>query len=182
MFAKRRTPPNQLGLGLNLLTKKTRKREFLDEMDRVVPWGALVQIVEPHSPRAKTGRPPFAIETMLRSHYLQQWFGLSDPAMEEVLHDVPLYREFAGPGDDVSRLPDETTNPFIEPEFVAERVEKMKASIRAKVGHPFRVIKQQFGFTKMRYRGLAKNTAQIVMLFALSNLRMARRRLMGVVG
>jgi Transposase domain (DUF772) len=96
MIAKRVTPPSQLGLGLNLSTKKTRKREFLDEMDRVVPWSAPVQIVEPYSPRAKTGRPPFAIETMLRVHYLQQWFGLSDPAMEEALHDVPLYREFAG--------------------------------------------------------------------------------------
>ena len=63
---------------------------------------------------------------------------------------------------------------------MAERVEKMKASIRAKVEHPFRVIKQQFGFTKVRYRGLAKNTAQIVTLFALSNLWMARRRLMQV--
>jgi transposase, IS5 family len=73
-------------------------------------------------------------------------------------------------------------NPFIEPEFVAERVEQMKASIRAKVEHPFRVLKRQFGFTKVRYRGLAKNTAQIVTLFALSNLWMARRRLMGVHG
>lgn len=109
MISKRVTPPNQLGLGLNLSTKKTRKREFLDEMDRIVPWSALVQIVEPHAPRAKTGRPPFAIETMLRIPYLQQWFGLSDPAMEESLHDVPLYREFTGLGDGVSRLPDETT-------------------------------------------------------------------------
>ena len=70
----------QISLGLNLSTKKTRKREFLEEMERVVPWGVLVQIVEPHYPKAKTGRPPFAIETMLRIHYLQQWFALSDPA------------------------------------------------------------------------------------------------------
>jgi IS5 family transposase len=63
----------QLGLGLNLSTKKTRKREFLEEMERVVPWRALVQIVEPHCPRAKTGRPPFAVETMLRIHYLHVW-------------------------------------------------------------------------------------------------------------
>jgi transposase, IS5 family len=317
----------QLGLGLNLSTKKTRKREFLEEMERVVPWGVLVQIVEPHYPKAKTGRPPFGIETMLRIHYLQQWFGLSDPAMEEALHDVPLYREFAKLDGVTARLPDETTilrfrhllekydlavdmlrvvndllqrkglllrsgtavdatlisapsstkntegqrdpemhqakkgnnwyfgmkahigvdmasglvhsvattaanvadvtmagallhgdeeaafgdagyqgvhkrpeaagptwhvamrpgkrrklNPFIEPEFVAERVEKMKASIRAKVEHPFRVLKRQFGFTKVRYRGLAKNTAQIVTLFALSNLWMARRSLMKVQG
>ena len=69
-------------------------------------------------------------------------------------------------------------NPFIEPDFAAERVEKMKAGIRAKVEHPFRVIKRQFGFTKVRYRGLAKNTAQLVTLFALSNLWMARTNLM----
>jgi IS5 family transposase len=75
-------PMKQLGLGLNLATKKTRKREFLDEMERVVPWAALVQIVEPYYPKAKTGRPPFGIKTMLRVHYLQQWFALSDPAME----------------------------------------------------------------------------------------------------
>jgi IS5 family transposase len=73
-------------------------------------------------------------------------------------------------------------NPFIEPDFVAECVEKMKASIRAKVEHPFRVLKRQFGFTKVRYRGLKKNTTQIVTLFALSNLWMARRQLMGAPG
>ena len=60
----------------------------------------------------------------------------------------------------------------------AERWEHFKASIRAKVEHPFRVVKRQFGYTKVRYRGLAKNTAQVLTLFALSNLWMARRRLM----
>jgi transposase, IS5 family len=327
MSATANTAMKQLGLGLSLSTKKTRKAKFLDEMERVVPWSALVAIVEPHCPRAKTGRPPFAVETMLRIHYLQQWFSLSDPAMEEALHDTPLFREFAKIGQGVTRLPDETTilrfrhllerhdlapdmlrlvndilgakglllrtgtvvdatliaapsstknadgqrdpemkqtkkgnnwyfgmkahigvdaqsglvhtvagtaanvndlnmagallhgeeevafgdagyqgvhkrpeaqgpawhvvmrrglrrklNPFIESDFVAERVEKMKASIRAKVEHPFRVVKQQFGFTKVRYRGLGKNTAQLVTLFALSNLWMARRDLMGARG
>lgn len=99
----------QLGLGLNLSTKRTRKREFLDEMERVVPWAALVQVVEPYYPKAKTGRPPFGIEAMLRIHYLQQWFALSDPAMEEALHDMPVFREFAKLGDGMARLPDETT-------------------------------------------------------------------------
>lgn len=311
----------QISLGLNLSTKKTRKREFLDEMGRVVPWKALVQIIEPYWPKSKTGRPPFAIETMLRIHYMQQWFGLSDPAMEEALHDVPLYLEFAQLSSGATRIPDESTilrfrhllekhdlavdmlrvvndileakglmlrtgtavdatlisapsstknnsgerdpemhqtkkgnqwyfgmkahigvdswsglvhtvvgtsanvhdinvaaellngeehvvfgdsgyrgigkrieaqgptwhvamqpgkrrkiNEFIYPGMVVERVEKMKASIRAKVEHPFRVIKRQFGYTKVRYRGLKKNTAQIVTLFALSNLWMARRK------
>ncbi|WP_431261527.1 IS5 family transposase [Roseateles chitinivorans] len=317
----------RLGLGFNLSTKKTRKREFLEEMEHVVPWGVLVQVVDPYYPKAKTGRPPFPVETMLRIHYLQQWFGLSDPAMEEALHDVPLYREFARLEGATDRLPDETTilrfrhllekhnlavdmlrvvndllgykglmlrsgtaidatliaapsstkniegerypemkqskkgnnyyfgmkahigvdaasglvhtvvttsgnvsdinmagallhgdeeaafggagyqgvhkrpeaagptwhvamrpgkrrllNPFIEPDFVAERAEKMKASIRAKVEHPFRVLKRQFGFTKVRYRGLFKNTSQIVTLFALSNLWMARKQLMEMRG
>jgi IS5 family transposase len=320
-------PMKQLGLGVNLSTKRTRKREFLDEMERVVPWAALVQVVEPYYPKAKTGRPPFGIETMLRIHYLQQWFALSDPAMEEALHDMPVFREFAKLDDGVARLPDETTilrfrhllekhdlatdmlrvvndilqakglmmkkgtvvdatliaapsstknaegerdpemkqakkgnqwyfgmkahigvdahsglvhsvvgtaasvndvtqagsllhgeeeaafgdagyqgvhkrpeatgptwhvamrpglrrklNPFIEPEFIAEQIERAKASVRAKVEHPFRVLKRQFGYTKVRYRGLAKNTAQIVTLFALGNLWMARRRLTGTAG
>ena len=61
-------------------------------------------------------------------------------------------------------------------------LERAKASIRAKVEHPFRVLKRQFGYTKVRYRGLKKNTAQIVTLFALSNLWMARQRLMGSMG
>ena len=73
-------------------------------------------------------------------------------------------------------------NPFIEPQVLAEQAEKIKASIRAKVEHPFRVLKRQFGYAKVRYRGLAKNTAQIVTLFALSNLWMARRQLMGARG
>ena len=103
------TAMKQLGLGLKLSTKRTRKREFLDEMERVVPWAALVQVAQPYYPKAKTGRPPFGIETMLRIHYLQQWFALSDPAMEEALHDMPVFREFAKLGDGVTRLPDETT-------------------------------------------------------------------------
>lgn len=68
-------------------------------------------------------------------------------------------------------------NPFIEPDFVAGRVDKMKVSIRAKVEHPFRVIKQHLGFTKVRYEGLAEKTTQVVKLFPLRNLWMARRNL-----
>ena len=59
-----------------------------------------------------------------------------------------------------------------------EQAEKLKASVRAKVEHPFRVIKRQFGHVKVRYRGLAKNTAQLVTLFALSNLWMVRKRIL----
>ena len=316
----------QISLGLNLSTKKTRKREFLEEMDRVVPWDALVQIVAPYYTRAKTGRPAFAIETMLRIHYLQQWFGLSDPAMEEALHDVPVYREFAKLDGVLERLPDESTilrfrhlleknnlaadmlrvvndllgckglllktgtavdatlinapsstknasgerdremhqtkkgnqwyfgmkahigvdadsglvhsvittpanandvtqaNALLHgqeveaygdsgyqgadkradarsdvrwhvamrpgkrkgldksqlKERLVDEIQRINARIRAKIEHPFRVIKQQFGFTKVRYKGLAKNTGQIVTLFALANLWLARKKLLAL--
>lgn len=95
--------------GLNLSTKRTRKREFLDEMQRVVPWAELVALVTPLAPKGGKGRPPFTVETMLRIHFMQQWFSFSDPGMEEALHDVPLLREFAGLDNWSTRLPDEST-------------------------------------------------------------------------
>jgi len=317
----------QTDLGLNLTTKRTRKREFLAQMERVVPWAALVELVSPYAPEGKKGRPPFAVQTMLRIHFMQQWFTLSDPAMEEALHDIALFREFAGLGWD-GRLPDESTilrfrhllerhklaeqilaavNDLLQgkglmlkagtvvdatliaapsstknqsgerdPEMhqtkkgnqwhfgmkahigvdaesglvhtvrgtaanvndvveansllhgqetdvfadagyqgaakrpdakddvnwhvamrpgkrraldkaktldkLIDQVERIKASVRAKVEHPFRVIKQQFGHVKVRYRGLKKNTAQLRTLFALSNLWMARAKLLVLDG
>jgi len=95
--------------GLNLSTRRTCKREFLDEMNRVVPWSDLNALIEPHYPRGKTGRPPMGLDVMLRVHLLQQWSGLSDPAMEEAQRDLPLYREFAGLEGPIRRLPDEST-------------------------------------------------------------------------
>ena len=94
---------------MNLTTKRSRKREFLAQVERVVPWSALVAVIESHAPTGNRGRPPFVLETMLRNHFMQQWFTLSDPAMEEALHDVPLFRDFAGLRWD-SRLSDESTN------------------------------------------------------------------------
>lgn len=314
----------QAELGLNLSTRRTRKAVFLDEMELVVPWRELIALIAAASPVATTGRPPFAHETMLRIHFLQQWFGLSDLAMEEALFEVSLYRDFAGLSG-TERIPDrvsilrfrhlleehqlsiqilaavnatlidkglmlkagtvvdatliaapsstknnsgerdpemhqtkkgnqwhfgmkahigvdadsglvhtvvgtaanvndvtqagalvhgEESDVFadagyqgvakreetqgIEVEWhvamrpgkrkvldkatpmgrVLDELEHMKARIRAKVEHPFRVIKRQFGHMKVRYRGLAKNTAQLNMLFALSNLWMARHRLL----
>ena len=316
--------------GFELVTKRTRKRVFLDEMSLVVPWRELVGLIQPFAPMgtgAKGGRPTFAVETMLRIHFLQQWFGLSDPAMEEALHDTPLYCEFARLDAGLIRMPDETTilrfrhlleehnlsiqllatinatliakglmlktGTVVDATLIAapsstknstgerdpemhqtkkgnqwhfgmkahigvdadsglvhtvigtaanvndvtqghgllhgeeavvfadagyqgsvkrpeatgvdwhvamrpgkrralnknspwgsllDKAEQLKASVRAKVEHPFRVIKCQFGFTKVRYKGLAKNTAQLMTLFALSNVWMARRHLLGARG
>lgn len=314
----------QQDLGLQLSTRRTRKAVFLSEMNLVVPWAQLLALIAPHAPRARTGRPPFELASMLRIHFLQQWFGLSDVAMEEALFDVPLYREFAGLGS-TDRLPDrvsilrfrhlleqhqlapqmlavvnailadkglmlkqgtvvdatliaapsstknkkgerdpemhqtkkgnqwhfgmkahigvdadsglvhtvvgtaanvndvtqagalvhgEETDVFADAGYqgvakreevqglnvhwhvamrpgkrraldkttqmgaMLDKLEQVTARIRAKVEHPFRVIKRQFGYAKVKYRGLAKNTANLMTLFALSNLWMARHRLL----
>jgi len=101
----------QMSIGLDPLPKKTRKEIFLEEMNVVVPWSELVALIQPHARgahQALGGRPPFALETMLRIHCLQLWWSLSDPAMEEELHERPLYRRVAGL-DGSPRVPDETT-------------------------------------------------------------------------
>lgn len=313
--------------GFELATKRTRKREFLGEMDLVIPWPEVLALIATHAPAGKTGRPPFATEVMLRIHLLQQFFGHSDPAMEEALHDIPLYREFARLDAGITRLPDESTilrfrhlleqhqlasqilatvnarlierglmlktGTVVDATLIAapsstknargerdpemhqtkkgnqwhfgmkahigvdadsglvhtvtttaanvhditqahalvhgeeqvvfadsgyrgvqkreevqdqapdtdwhiammpgkrkaldkskavdalvDQLETIKARIRAKVEHPFRVIKCQFGHRKTRYRGLAKNTSQLLVMFALSNLWMVRKRIL----
>ncbi|SUD85093.1 transposase [Stutzerimonas stutzeri] len=307
--------------------KQTRKELFLIEMDQVVPWKGLIALIEPHYPKGEGGRPAYQLMAMLRVHLMQNWFGYSDPAMEEALYETTILRQFAGLN--LERIPDETTilnfrrllekhelaagilaviNGYLgdrglslrqgtivdatlihapsstknkdgkrdpqmhqtkkgnqyyfgmkahigadaesglvhsvvgtaanvadvtqvdkllhgkenmvgadagytgvekRPEhegreviwqiaarrstykklskrsalYKAKRkIEKSKAQVRAKVEHPFRVIKRQFGYVKTRFRGLAKNTAQLVTLFALSNLWMARRYLLTNAG
>lgn len=91
--------------------KKTRREEFLEQMERVVPWGQLCALIEPHYPRAGSsgGRPALPIERMLRIYFLQQWYNLSDPAAEEALYDVLTMRRFAGIRTDEDVIPDEST-------------------------------------------------------------------------
>ena len=316
--------------------KQTRREVFLAEMDQVVPWTALLALIEPHYPKAGRGRRPYPLATMLRLHFLQQWYALSDPAMEEALspegtsfgaYEIAPLRQFARLSL-LDAIPDETTllnfrhllerhglaakmltavnadlskrglllrqgtmvdatiihapsstknsSGTRDPEMhqtkkgnqwffglkahigvdrdsglvhtvvttaanvsdvtqmrallhgkektvfadagytgadkrkelkgkridwhIAERrhkvkalpegelkdvtlwLEHLRAKVRARVEHPFRVIKQQFGFQKARYRGLAKNGAQLNMLFALCNLWMARRRMLPSTG
>ena len=118
------TGMKQSSLDLNLSTKKTRKQELLAQMDRVVPWAALVELIAPYYPEGKNGRPPFALESMLRIHCMQQWFTLSDLAMQEAFFDTPIYREFAGLDAHV-RMPDESTILRLR-----HRLEKHKLLIR----------------------------------------------------
>src|SRR5580658_1775685 len=89
--------------------KATKRAVFLDEMDRIVPWERLRAIVEPYYPKSETGRPRIDLVLMLRIHFLQQWFNLSDPAAEESLYDITSMRKFAGVDLGNAPVPDETT-------------------------------------------------------------------------
>jgi IS5 family transposase len=307
--------------------KPTRRERFLGEMDKVVPWADLLALIEPSYPTSgRRGRPPMAASTMLRIHFMQQWYALSDPAMEDALYEIESMRRFAGLELNEDAIPDESTilkfRRFLEQHGLAVKifeavnahlsgkglllrqgtivdatiiqapsstknadkqrdpdmrqtrkgqqwyfgmkahigvdvesglvhtvtttpanvgdvtevdkllhgqettvyadagyqgaekrapkhgrtwhiaakrgsvkampegelkeatkyVEYLKAAVRSKVEHPFRVIKRQFGYHKARFKGLLKNTAQVLTLFALSNLWMARRRLLTSAG
>jgi IS5 family transposase len=299
--------------------KRTRREMFLAEMNQVVPWARWLALIEPHYPKAGLGRRPMPLERMLRIYLLQQWFNLSDPAMEEMLIDSESMRRFAGINLMDDPVPDETTilkfrhllekhslteqlfrdvgllltarglllhqgtivdatiisappstknrdqardpdmsqtkkrntwhfgmkahigvdldsglvhtlvtttaresDQNVLPQLLhgaenevlgdrgygskADRVlageagvvlrtahrttrgkeltlqqeleNKVIASLRAIVEFPFRVVKRQWGHAMVRYRGLAKNTAQLHTLFALANLYQARSRLL----
>jgi hypothetical protein len=90
--------------------KRTRREVFLAEMEQVIPWSMLEALIERHYPKSgRRGRPPMPLSTMLRIHFMQQWYALSDPGMEDALYEIESMRRFAGLdlGDDA--LPDETT-------------------------------------------------------------------------
>ncbi|HJX69375.1 MAG TPA: IS5 family transposase [Dehalococcoidia bacterium] len=89
--------------------KKTRREKFLEEMDEVIPWDELLQIIKQYYPRAGNGRQPMPLERMMRIYFMQQWYGLSDPAMEDALYDIESIRRFAGIDLGVDVIPDETT-------------------------------------------------------------------------
>ena len=300
--------------------KQTRRECFLGVMEKVVPWAALLAAIAPHYPTTgRRGRPPMPLATMLRIFFMQQWYTLSDPAMEDALYEIESMRRFAVLALTDDAMPDETTilkfrhllekhgltgqmmniiNDTLEergrllkggtmvdatiihappstknrdkqrdpemhqtkkgnqwyfgmkihvgadvnsglvhtvsvtpanasdisqlPELVREddravfgdkgyvnnqlkrlarkaglfwgvslkaskahplteankRFNHKMSSIRARVEHVFRVIKRQFGYTKVRYKGIAKNAAQVFSLIGLTNLYLARRALM----
>jgi transposase, IS5 family len=95
--------------GFERYTKKTRRQMFLEEMEQVVPWRELCALIEPHYPKPGNGRPAVGVERMLRIYFLQQWFNLSDPAVEEALYDSALMRQFVGIDLGHEPVPDETT-------------------------------------------------------------------------
>jgi len=300
--------------------KVTRRERFLTEMDAVIPWRELIKLIQPHYPKAGNGTQPMPLERMLRIHFMQHWFNLSDPAMEDSLYDSESMRRFAGIELAEDTVPDESTilrfRRLLEVNHLSERIfaqirnlleskrlllksgtivdatiieaptstknaegerdpemhqvrkgkewhfgmkahvgtdrrgivhtlkttaanvadinqmhellhgqeaevfgdqaywsephrqgakavgvryrvnrrrtgatplsehqkliNRIRSRARARCEHPFQVVKHLWGFTKVRYRGLAKNTARLFTAFALANLYLLRRKLMPV--
>jgi transposase, IS5 family len=298
--------------------KVTRRERFLREMDAVIPWKHLNGLIEPHYPKAGNGTQPMPQERMLRIYFMQQWFNLSDPAMEDALYDSESMRRFAGIELSEDAIPDETTilrfRHLLEKHYLTQaifaqirslleqkrlllksgtivdatiieappstknedkardpemhqakkgkewhfgmkahvgtdkrgivhslsttaanvsdisqmpqllhgqerevfgdqaywsqshrqgarargiryrinrrpnpgrplsplerRLNRLRSATRARGEHAFHVVKRLWGFTKVRYRGLAKNTARLFAAFALANLYLLRRRLL----
>jgi transposase, IS5 family len=89
--------------------KKSRREQFLETMDAVMPWSELLGLIEPHYPKGEKGRPPVGLEIMLRLYFVQHWFALSDPAAEDALYDSAALRRFVGIDLGRAPAPDETT-------------------------------------------------------------------------
>ena len=89
--------------------RKSRRELFLDEMEQIAPWAELLALVEPHYAQAGKGRHPVGLSIMLRTYFLQQWFNLSDPGVEEALYESPVLQRFVGVDLGVAPAPDETT-------------------------------------------------------------------------
>ena len=89
--------------------KPTRRDQFLATMERVVPWGQLCEVIDPHYPKPGNGRPPVGLQRMLRMYFVQHWFNLADEACEDALLDSTALRRFVGIDLGVERVPDATT-------------------------------------------------------------------------
>ena len=210
-------------LAWNGKKRTTRREAFLAEMEQVIPWERFTKRIEPVYPKAGAGRQPHPLERMLRIHFMQIWFNLSDPQAEDSLYDIESMRRFAGIELESDAIPDESTilrfRHLLEEHHLAEEIfadqaywsqahreAALKRGIRYRINrrgsehrplsdhqryinqtrsrrrargeHAFHVVKRLWGYAKVRYRGLAKNTARLLTAFALANLYMLRRRLM----
>ena len=101
--------PSFASLAYDQKKKETRREKFLAEMDEVIPWAKLLKIIRKYYPKAGNGRQPMPLERMLRIYFMQQWYRLSDPGMEDALYDIESMRRFAGIDLEADSVPDETT-------------------------------------------------------------------------
>lgn len=168
------TQPTFASLAWDGKGKVTRRERFLAEMDAVIPWAPLLALIAPHYPKAGHGTQPMPLARMLRIYFVQQWFNLSDPAMEDALYDSEAMRRFVGIELGGDPVPDEST--ILRFRHLLERHQLTEAMF-AGGEHAFHVVKRLWGFTTVRYRGLAKNSVRLFAAFALANLYLLRRRL-----
>ena len=103
-----RQQPLAMQSGFEKFARKSRRELFLDEMDKIVPWGSLVALVGPHYRKGESGRARVGLERMLRLYFLQQWFNLSAPGLEDALCESVALRGFAGIDLGREPVPDET--------------------------------------------------------------------------
>ena len=89
--------------------RKTKREEFLDKMDEIIPWQDWVEMIKPYYPAGKRGRPPLEIEKKLRMYFLQIWFTLSDEGTEEAIYDSYAFRKFSRIDLTSEQVPDATT-------------------------------------------------------------------------
>jgi IS5 family transposase len=89
--------------------KTTRREKFLARMEEIIPWAALLAVIEPFYPKGERGRPPIGLERMLRVYFLQQWYGLADEAIEDAIYDSQAMRGFARIDLSDDGVPDATT-------------------------------------------------------------------------
>ena len=123
--------PTFASLAYDNKKKKTRREKFLEEMDQVIPWEELLKITRKRYPKKGNGRQPMPLERMLRIYFLQQWYGLSDPGMEDALYDIESMRRFAHIDLTSDPVPDETTilnfRHYLEEHHLTEKIfEKTK--------------------------------------------------------
>src|SRR5215470_2243604 len=95
--------------GFEKYGRKSKREQFLEEMEQIIPWAELQALIEPYYPKGENGRPPVGLSIMLRVYFLQQWFNLSDPGAEEALYESPVLRCFAGVDLGRAPAPDEST-------------------------------------------------------------------------
>jgi transposase, IS5 family len=113
--------------------RRTRREQFLEQMDQILPWSQLLELIEPHYAKAGNGRPPIGLERMLRIHFLQHWFNLADEACEDALYDSAAFRGFVGLDLGAERAPDATT--LLKFRRLLERHELGKALFAKVNGH-----------------------------------------------
>ena len=171
--------------------RRTKKEEFLDSMDEIIPWKEWIALIEPCYYNNRRGWRAKDIETMLRMYLLQNWYRLSDEAVEDAIYDSYAMKKFLKLDFNKETVPDATTllkfRHILEENKIGEKIfadvkdhwdkyiESRKSSVRSKVEHPFLIIKHKFGYSKVAYRGIAKNLNRLNVLFASVNLVMCIR-------